>query len=66
MEFTILDPNTPDNDSDQWRLVAVPEYVKFLNGASSSYGFTAWNTKQGADTALAIALQNPVATGWTA
>ena len=50
--FIIIEPNTPGNDSDQYHVVDAVNYVRFRNGAITSYAFTAHATRELAKAAL--------------
>lgn len=49
--FVVIMPNSKSNPTDQYRVCDSDDWMKFHNGAASSYGFTSWNTYQEAEDA---------------
>jgi len=46
--FLIIEPNCDRNDSDKYRLVDSVNYLRYHNGAITSYAFTAHDTYEAA------------------
>jgi hypothetical protein len=48
----IIEPNTRYNDSSKWRVADRDNFTRYVNGAITSYGFVAHETRESAEAAL--------------
>lgn len=46
MAFVVQQPNTQTNDSDKYRVTDMHDWLNYVNGATTSYAFTSFDTYQ--------------------
>lgn len=42
--FVIIHPHSNTNPTDKYRVLDSGDWAKFINGATTSYGYTTWDT----------------------
>lgn len=53
--FMVISPHTYENDTNKYRVVHAEDWLKYRNGATTKYAFTAWDTYELACAAVDVA-----------